>query len=132
MTFKPIDIDAKPELVNPPDRIGRALDIPLTATPSGDWMQAFIGSLDNDGLGVPRIEFADQHLRLWLTSRASSRVGELLTAVTESISSANSEIERMTKRREAANEEHRSRSQAEQRRVDDAIAQWWAAERQAH
>lgn len=122
---EPIRIVARPEVVNPPDRLGSALDIPLSRAPEPDWMQLFVRFLDLEKLGVPRLEIADGRLRFWMTDRARGQLSTLLDSADVALRRANEALIETVRNREAGTRAASDRIATEKAKAEETLDRWW-------
>ncbi len=126
MPVEPITIAAQPGVTNPADRIGLALDVPLSRRPDQEWMRFFVQSLELDKLGVPRLELHDDHLRLWLTTRARLQLSAILDAIEQSLVTANERTTNVAATTETSAAAAKGRSDAARELLEGDLAAWWS------
>jgi hypothetical protein len=127
MTTEPVTIVSRPDVVSPADRIGVALDVPLSRIPDSEWMRVFMEVLRMDQLGVPRLELDNDRLRLWMTSGARRQLVEVLEAVSRSMDAANEHASAIADANEKTHRAATERAETEREALDRDLETWWSS-----
>jgi hypothetical protein len=89
-------------------------------------MRFFVQSLELDKLGVPRLELHDDHLRLWLTTRARLQLSAILDAIEQSLVTANERTTNVAATTETSAAAAKGRSDAARELLEGDLAAWWS------